>query len=411
MTKNNKSKTIAANYLATIVSIIAPVVALPFYVKILGIRGWGLLSFVMFAQASAQMFEAGWGQAVVREVSYRINAGIRSSYNYVKVIENIYLCVSVLTTVASVVFIKLFPGEWVGSGDGWIVAMAIAVQIALVFPNSLYRAILISKERQIKLSCCSAAFLIIRHGLAIFLVGSFPRPEVVVFVFLAVTITEVSVRRFLCGDEFKVDGVVQRGVYLEVVKKLSKISIPVLVGILATQSDKIIVGYFMSAEDFGIYAIASTVAAGLTQVSYPVIQAYVPLLIKYHSSKMELLLVNKKLLKILSIQAFLVGFLYIVMGEVVVGIWLRGENVDRVISILNILIIGTILNFFYNIAYNNWIAKSESSKILASNCISIALLICITPVMIYNYGINGAGCGWVLVNFVGIFFYVYARNK
>ena len=66
-------KNIFANYLGVIGTALAPVLALPWYLEILGPKQFGLVSFIVMFQGLLTLIDAGMSQALVREIAVRFD--------------------------------------------------------------------------------------------------------------------------------------------------------------------------------------------------------------------------------------------------------------------------------------------------------------------------------------------------
>ena len=66
-------------------------------------------------------------------------------------------------------------------------------------------------------------------------------------------------------------------------------------GALTVQMDKIVLSRMVSIEQFGYYIIAATVAAGMLQLVYPLVQAVLPRAIQLRAEPAALRKLNIKL--------------------------------------------------------------------------------------------------------------------
>ena len=66
-------RNILANYLGTGAVVLAPILALPWYLSELGPKQFGLIGFIAMLQAILGLLDAGMSQALVREVAVRFD--------------------------------------------------------------------------------------------------------------------------------------------------------------------------------------------------------------------------------------------------------------------------------------------------------------------------------------------------
>jgi Na+-driven multidrug efflux pump len=76
--------------------------------------------------------------------------------------------------------------------------------------------------------------------------------------------------------------------------------------------------------------------------------------------------------------------------------------VGHVYQYLAILLVGTLLNAFYNIGYMNWIANEQTKRIIQVNALSLLLAIILAPMLIIKYGTIGAAFSWIIINLIGL---------
>ena len=69
-----------ANYIGTGVVALAPLLALPWYLALLGPSQFGLVGFIATLQAVLGLLDAGMSQALVREVALRFTAADQARY-------------------------------------------------------------------------------------------------------------------------------------------------------------------------------------------------------------------------------------------------------------------------------------------------------------------------------------------
>ena len=65
-------RNIVANYLGAGISALAPILALPWYISILGPKQWGLISFIALLKGLLGLLNAGLSQALVREFAEKV---------------------------------------------------------------------------------------------------------------------------------------------------------------------------------------------------------------------------------------------------------------------------------------------------------------------------------------------------
>jgi O-antigen/teichoic acid export membrane protein len=114
---------------------------------------------------------------------------------------------------------------------------------------------------------------------------------------------------------------------------------------------------------------------------------------------------NLRVLALMLVMLTILVSAFIFAGKAILGLWLHDMSVVEIVyPVLALLVIGTGMNGIYNVGYMNWLAEGSVKKILRVNVLSLLLAIIFTPIFITNYGMQGAACGWLVINGVGMLF-------
>jgi O-antigen/teichoic acid export membrane protein len=407
-------KNILANYLGTGVVTIAPILALPWYLSLLGSKQYGLLGFIATLQAVLTIIDAGMSQALVREFSLRLDIEKKMVTNAAVILfgfERIYCIFSILTACVVIIFAKTIVIRWLNLSNlptslGVEAVYGAAALFAIQFPGSLYRSLLVGAQAQVKLNGIMLSSALCRHIGAVIILFIWPT----LFAYLLWNILIAFIETFLRARlAWSTLGVNRKVIHWEIEMlrptwlKIANMSAATFLGALTVQIDKIVLVKMVDIEQFGYYVIASTVATGLLQLIYPLIQAVLPRAIQLRKNPINIYKLNIKLLKSIALIAGLVVFGYVFFGRFVLTLWLKSDLVvGHVYQYLAILLVGTLLNAFYNIGYMNWIANEQTKRIIQVNALSLLLAIILAPMLIIKYGTIGAAFSWIIINLIGL---------
>ncbi len=385
-----------SNYLAAALNIFLPILAIPFYVKYLGFSGWGEISALLLIQSFVLLCESSVGQSLVRE--FAVAKLSNETYSVFKKVENIYILSSVAILLLGLVIIALLNRIL-----GWTYNFSFGACLVLFGASfqlsaAAYKGALIGIGEQVRLNISTCFFLVFRTLFGVLSLYFYSEINVFLLVYLLASVFEFFVRKKIC--------------YLVIPKKNHQQALfprkalsgalVILLGVLSAQLDKFILGGMLSSVDFGKYAIASSVAIGLSQVIYPLLQYVSPRLsIAYKNNRAYE--INRFLFRCVFFVSMIVIFGYFVFGNVLLKVWL-GEAYHEVKEILDFLIIGTVINFFYNIGYTNWVASGCFRQMFRANVLSLAITVIFVPGFVTYFGIKGAGMGWVLTNSICFLF-------
>lgn len=409
-------KTIFWNYLGTATSIGLQLLVMPWYLSVLGSTLFGLIQLMLLIQTFSSILDSGISQVLVREVVTQFDkpiVGAKETAQLLFSFERIYLFFS----SALLLFAFLIPFSISRDLIDLVTTSAYTKKTALIyaialfsvqFPGTLYRATLIGLNHQTSLSKSIFFFSILRHVGGGIIVYFFPSiSSYFVWHFFTGLVETISRNRLawkylsfnLSTIRFSFSNI------KSVFRSVSLISVAVWLGAISTQLDRTILSQMVSIEEFGFYSLASSIALGLLQIIYPLIQAYTPILIKiknngpqFYRTSIHVFLIAFSLM----LFAFL-GFLFV--GKQTLVFWLQNESVGtNVYQVLIVLLIGTLFNSLYSVGYLNWLIFDKVRMMVLTNALSIGFCILTTPLLIKYQGVLGAAFGWVFMNFVGFVF-------
>lgn len=407
-------KNVVANYFGAGISALAPILALPWYVSILGAKYWGLVSFIWILQGILGLVNAGLSQALIREISSLVNAKELGQQKIAAILfgfERIYWGFSISAGLLLAYFANNIVSSWLKLGDipaetGMLVIYAAAIIFVVQFPATLYRSVLFGSGHQVQQNVLISTSTVVRHlgGVAILSIhGS-------IEVYLAWNVITALVETLVTAKMSWAYLHVKRSVLKWDQAEMSKVfsltiglSVSVFLGILTLQIDKIVLSWSLPIEQLGYYAIATAVSIGMLQAFTPVISAVLPKLVQLQGLPQSLKALNLKLMWIMLTIIGIVALMYGLAGELLLTLWLRDIQVVAIVfPVLSLLLVGTAMNAIYSIGYVNWVAAGESNKVLRVNAISLALSIALLPMLIAKYHLFGAAFGWLAINLIGM---------
>lgn len=407
-------RNILANYLGTIAMVFGPLLALPWYISILGPTQFGLICFVTTLQGFLTLLECGISQVSSREFSVRMGGSKRDFENAAQLLysfEVIYWAASLTAGTIILILADVISHRWLlldsqSSALGNEAIYGAAAIFAVQFPGALYRSFLASADKQIALNAIVVTGMSSRHIVGILLLTIWPSLlTYLLWQFVSVGIETIirghfawrlvpARRRTFRWNYGKVRPVLMSG---------GKMFTAVILGPLTTQMDKIFLSRMVPIEQFGYYAIASTLAIGALQMIHPLVQAVSPRMMQSSADPIVLRRININLTLSISLVVLVTGLSYAVGGRIILEAWLKNsETVFVVYPLLSILLVGSALNAFYHVGYYNWLALDKTNIIFTVNLLSFILCLSVTPMLIHWNGVIGATFGFVIMNVVGL---------
>lgn len=407
-------RNILANYVGSGIVAISPILALPWYLSLLGAKQFGLLSFIATLQVVLTLIDAGMSQALVREFTLRIDNDKNSNLTAAALLfgfERIYWLFAILVGCLTLLSANFIATHWLNL-SGLSIELGVqaicgaGILFIVQFPGSIYRSLLVSGQAQVKLNGVMLTSALLRHIGGVVVVSLYPTIAAYIIWHALIVFTETVVRAKFAWNYLGVKRN-QIGWQIKELRPtwalIASMTSATWLGALTVQMDKIVLSKMVPIEQFGYYVIAASLATGVLQLIYPLVQAVLPRAIQLREQPLILRKLNIKLLKSIAVIASLVLIGYILFGKIILAVWLKNlQIVDIIFPLLAVLLVGTFLNAFYNVGYINWIVHEKIKRIFQVNLISLILSIILVPIFVIQYGSVGAAFSWLIINLIGL---------
>ncbi len=406
-------KNIIANYMGAITVAAAPILALPWYLNTLGAQQFGLIGFIIMLQAMLGLIDAGMSQAMVREISMRLglgDAGQRKTAEFLFGFERVYWLFALFAALLAALFSGLIGSHWLNLGDlpvslGEQAVLGAAVLFAVQFSGSIYRSMLVGSQKQTSLNVIISVFAILRHLGAVLLMLKWPALHTYLIWHCSVGLLETLVRGRYAWGSLSVkrrDVTWSSSLLRSTWGMVAGLSAATWLGALTVQMDKVVLSKMAPIDQFGFYVIAASLAAGVLQLIYPLIQAVLPRAVQLRENPQALHLLSVKLLKSITLVVAAGGLGFVIGGQWLLNLWLGNtQAAETVFPLLAILLVGSALNAFYNVGYIYWVVHKKIRRILQVNAIALILSVLLIPPLVLWLGTIGAAFGWVVINLIG----------
>ncbi len=403
-----------ANYIGTGVVALAPLLALPWYLALLGPSQFGLVGFIATLQAVLGLLDAGMSQALVREVALRFTAADQARYRTANLLlgfERLYWLFALIVAGVAWWLAESIATHWLQLGaltvvDGQLAVAGAAALFAVQFPGSIYRSVLVGTQAQVVLNFLMAVAALVRHVGAVVALAFWPALATYVVWHAATALLETLLRRLLAWRQLGVKKSDIGWHFQElrpVLRTAGGMSAVALLGALTVQMDKIVLSRMVTLEQFGYYTVASSAALGLLLLISPLVQAVLPRAVQLRGQPLALRHLSFKLMGLIAGMVIGCAAVFICCGRWLLMLWLHDATAVEVIHpLLSVLLLGTAMNAFYNIGYIHWLVQERVGRILLVNGLSVVLALVLIPLLVLWKGSLGATLGWVLINLIGL---------
>ena len=257
-----------ANFVGQLLYPLLALALVPFYVRHVGIEGYGLIGLIAMVVSVLGVFSKGLGSALQREFGRRSATpdGVRSLPTLLRSFEVVYWLLGAALGVMLVCVALTIGARWIRADtiprETILTCLGLlALRVALAFPHSVYQSVFIGTERQLQgnvlnalLAVSSAAagvtaILIFESVIAVYaaeivLAGVF----LLIFRIRAFAALPASPAVFAASE----------------VRALLGVSTDLIwtngIGLLITTLDRVVISAVMPVAAFGIYTAASSAA-------------------------------------------------------------------------------------------------------------------------------------------------------
>jgi len=372
---------------------------IPVYIRLLGVAEWGLVAACASLQILSNFMDSGFSQIVPRLAAEGAHNQVRLQQT-VTLLRRFYVGLGLAMFIVLQVAAGYLSHQWfqVPSGQAHELEIAIRIvsfQFLFQFVNNLHIGLWHGLQHQVLANVRACGFGTLKHVVAIIaLIAISPKASVYVSAFACIALLELSinaraVHNMIGWQKKSVQDKVALGSLL---KEVSFLSGGVLVGLLVSQSDRIILSRTVDVELFGIYTIVTTLAFAFLQLQIPITRAYFPLLVKdLQVSKRVSPLHLKKLILGTVLSSTVPALFAFWFAPEILTLWLHDPQiVFSGTTPLRLLLLAVALNSIYGCIYQVMVAMGRGRVVLINN------LVCLMIVALVSYLLINSALGIVL---------------
>jgi O-antigen/teichoic acid export membrane protein len=382
------------------------IIVVPFYIKALGLEGYGLIGFFVSLQALIVVFDFGLTPTISREAARltQLSQNLELKKT-IFTLEMFVLLIAFLTCLLLMLFSSKIATNWLQAKQILLLDLTqalsfMAIAVAARLPIGFYHGLLIGM-RDLKLSSQFHIVFGTLSSLGAIFILFFVSASVVTFfkwqAFVAlVHLVCLRMQITYQGSEIKV-----QFFSIEKLKNVLPFSIPMAgvatTSLIFTQMDRLLLSKILSLDEFATYAAAVLFASGLHVVVMPIFNSIYPKLIAQIEAKKQ----DEALYTYITISSILVGLLLPAAGffafnaNFFLSIWTHNEGLsEKAAPILVLLLLGYAINGIMYPAYAMQLANGRPKIPLVINIVLGAFL---APALYYfasRFGMIGAGLSW-----------------
>jgi O-antigen/teichoic acid export membrane protein len=174
-----------------------------------------------------------------------------------------------------------------------------------------------------------------------------------------------------------------------------------ILALALTQIDKILLSNLLPLEQFGYYTVASTAAAVVGLIAYPISQAAFPRLTELATSGNEELLIRTyhTVCQWISVLAIPPAMILAFFSAPVLCLWTQQSDLAQSAAPMLIpLAIGNLLNTFMIVPCVLQVAHGRAGLVARLNLVAVVVMVPIIFLLVPQYGAAAAAWIWVALN-------------
>jgi len=419
------SRNVLANYFGQAWTVALGFAFVPFYVATLGTEGYGVVGFFLLAQAWLPLLDLGLLPAVNREFA-RFSAGAHDGQSIRDLLRSIeLLClVPALVIVLSALFgSRMIADHWlnVATLPLGVVALAIimiAVVIGLRLFEGLYRGALLGASLQMEYNVAMVALGTLRH-LGAVAVLKFISPTVSAFFIWQALVSLLTVLalgavayRYLRPHAGH--GRFSRRAVAAVWGFASTSALATLLGIVLSQTDKVLLSRLLPLASFGVFTLALTACSVLPMLLNPICTAVYPRLVEYATRKsdVELSLIYHRSSQLLAVLVIPMALTLAFFSFDIMLAWTGNVGIATPASlILSAYVIGSMFGAMVQLPAYLQLAHGWTTLTAGLNVVAVAVLIPLLLLTVPRYGVIAAAIIWALLNLGYLIFMVGIMHR
>lgn len=420
-------RNILANYVSQIYVTIIGIVMVPLYIKYMGAEAYGLVGFFAMLQAWFNLLDMGLTPTMARETA-RFRGGATDALSYrrlVRALEGVFLAAALTGGIAMFAAAGYIAHDWLQASQLPITEVQRAVQlmaavVALRWMCGLYRGAISGSERLVWLGGYNAFVATLRFiGVLAVLIFIGATPTIFFSYQLGVAVLELAVLLF---QVYRLLPIIPQGMRLPwawtplkpVLKFSFGIAFAALVGVLVTQTDKLLLSNLLPLDDYGHFTLAVLVASGVAIISGPISGAIMPRIatLEAEGEHAGLIHIYRQSTQLVAVISGAVSITVAFCAESLLWAW-TGDKIlaHQAAPILILYAIGNGIFAVSAFPYYLQYAKGDLRLHLIGNALFAMFLI---PSIIWatsQYGAVGAGWTWLALNLLNLLFWVPIVHK
>ncbi len=403
-------RNIFSNYFAVIWMGGVSLVFIPIYFRKLGSEQWGIVAICVSLQALFSLLDAGLAQIIPRDVA-RVSADSQNTLKVYRVYAYTYIFLGLIGFLLAQLTIPWLTAHWLSDGKDFSFGDRLAFHLVMVqflfqFANNANTGFWNGVQLQGLANWRLCFFGTLKHTSAVLLVLIWqPTALAYLIPFVVITVIEYfsNFRQIMLGFSGLHVPSPKFQDYLNLAKENGVFLAGVLLGMLASQMDRIVLTHYVSASSFGVYAVVLSLGLAFMQLQAPLIRAFLPKITTDDPSKE----MHSFIQLAVSVALFCVlpCIIFGLASFAVLQFWIGSPKVTEEGGFaLRMIFFGVALNALYQVIYQKLLIQNKGVVIVKINSLIMFITIPILILASKQIGISAGGIYWFLMCLLQLFF-------
>lgn len=410
-------RNILTNYLAVIWMGGLSILLIPFYLRLLGAQQWGVVAICMALQAFFTLLDAGLSQIMPRDIA-RVAHSFEVRLKTFIVYQRAYIALALGGFIVGQLVVPWLVDHWFGGGktftaqDIWAFHLVL-LQFLFQFSNNSNIGYWNGMQMQSIANIRQCFFGLFKHVGALCFVY-FWRADALAYLlpFAVITSIEYVSNRMSIRSTYrdtKLDAI-QWSDYKKLGQEAGMLFIGVLIGMLASQMDRIVLSKYVDTASFGVYVIVANLGLAVMQLQHPLIRAFLPRITQDLASN------NHSSLKHLALGVLLLCIfpclVLALLSPWILQVWIESPAVVEEGALpLSLLFCAVAFNALYQLIYQRILVLGDGIVAVKINLIILVVLVPLLVLTVPNLGIVSGALYWLLMTLIQLFLgFLWLKN-
>ncbi len=416
MSENKKiiEKNIISNFAGQGWVFLVSMIAVPFYIRFLGMEGYGLVGFYNILRTIFNSFlDLGLSVTIKREISFYAASPQKrgQSRDLLRTLEipywiiGLFLCIIVWLS-ASFLATYWIKSESIPSSTVENVVLLMGVITFFQWPLTLYQGGLIGLEKIVLFNKINIVIATLRGIGGVLVVCFFSAPIIAFFIWqIVLSMTQVFITSHALWRNMPAS--IQRPRFQkDIINNVWHFALGMsgtsLFSFFINQVDKIFLSKILSLENFGYYSLATNLNDQFKMINPQIVRPFFPRFTSLISTK------NKNTLKklyhkasqLVSVAILPIAGVVFFFSRELIYLWTNDmQTAISVSPIVSLLFAGTAFSNLIDIPYNLTVAYGWVKLPFYRSFVMLVLATPMVIILSLEHGGIGAALAWALINF------------